>query len=69
MTDKTCMGEVMIQFWLKSKMSELLNKQVNAQKRKPLPFGVHASSHKPTKKCAMKINKEKMKLLMEGSTL
>ena len=28
-------------------MSELLDKQVNAQKEKT--FGVHASSHKPTK--------------------
>ena len=33
-------------------MSELLDKQVNAQKRRT--SGVHASFHKPTKKCAMK---------------
>ena len=37
-------------------MSELLGKQVNAQKEKT--SGVHVSSHKPTKKCAMKM-KEK----------
>ena len=38
------------QVWLKSikKMSELLDKQVNAQKEKT--FEVHASSRKPTKK-------------------
>ena len=56
-------------------MSELLNKQVNAQKEKT--SGVHASSRKPTKKYAMKIketNKEKndarVKIIfMEGSPL
>ena len=41
-------------------MSELLDKQVNAQKEKT--SGVHASSRKPMKKCTMKMketNKEK----------
>ena len=43
-------------------MSELLGKQVNAQKEKT--SGVHAGSRKPTKKCAMKMketNKEEKK--------
>ena len=59
-------------------MSELFDKEVNAQKEKS--SGVHASSRKPTKKFAMKMkqrNKETRKkrrarvkmLLMEGSTL
>ena len=57
-------------------MSELLDKQVNAQKEKT--SGVHASSRKPTKKCAMKMketNKEEKNdarvkiLLMEGGHL
>ena len=38
-------------------MSELLDKQVNAQKEKI--FRVHVSSRKPTKKCAMKMKEEK----------
>ena len=61
-------------------MSELFNKEVNAQKESLKKTSeVHASSHKPTKKCAMKMkqtNKETRKndtyvkmLLMEGSTL
>ena len=46
-------------------MRELLDKQVimNAQKEKT--FGVHASSRKPMKKCAMKMkekNKEKRRM-------
>ena len=57
------------------KMSELLDKQVNAQKEKT--SGVHARSRKPTKKCAMNMketNKEKNDahvkiLLMEGGHL
>ena len=60
-------------------MSELLDKQVNAQKEKT--SGVHVSSRKPTKKCAMKMkerNKQTKKkkndarvkmLFMEGSPL
>ena len=57
-------------------MSELLDKQVNAQKEKT--SGVHASSRKPTKKCVMKMketNKEEKSdarvkiLLMEGGHL
>ena len=37
-------------------MSELLDKQVNVQKESlKKTFRVHASSRKPTKKCAMKI--------------
>ena len=45
------LGEVLNQFWLKSikkLVSELLDKQVNAQKEKT--SGVHASPRKPTKK-------------------
>ena len=34
-------------------MSELFDKEVNAQKEKS--SGVHASSRKPTKKCVMKM--------------
>ena len=57
-------------------MSELLDKQVNAQKEKT--SGVHVSSREPTKKCAMKMketNKEKKNdarvkiIFMEGSPL
>ena len=57
-------------------MSELFDKEVNAQKEKS--SGVHASSRKPTKKvCDENENKETRKkndarvkmLLMEGSTL
>ena len=54
------MGQVLIQVWLKSiKMSELFDKQVNAQKEKN--SGVHASSRKPTKKCAMKMKESRRK--------
>ena len=56
-------------------MSELLNKQVNAQKEKI--FRGSRSSHKPTKKCAMKMKVEQLEkndaclkvLFMEGSPL
>ena len=57
-------------------MGELFHKEVNAQKEKT--SGIHASSRKPTKKCAMKMkqrNKQEKNdarikmLLMEGSTL
>ena len=50
-------------------MSELFDKQVNAQKEKT--FRVHGSSCKPTKKCAMKRkNDVRIKIvLMEESTL
>ena len=55
-------------------MSELLDKQVNAQKEKT--SGVHASSCKPIKKCAMKMKEIKKKndarikiIFMEGSPL
>ena len=40
-------------------MSELLDKQLNAQKEKT--SRVHASSHKPTKKYAMKMKETKKK--------
>ena len=40
-------------------MSELFDKQVNAQKRKPSRF--HASSHKPTKRCVMKMKQSNKK--------
>ena len=53
MTGRAYMGEVLIQIWLKS-MSELLDKQVNVQKGSlKKTSGVHVSSRKPTKKCAM----------------
>ena len=57
-------------------MTELFDKQVNAQKEKN--SRVHASSRKPMKKCAMKMKVELEKndvhvkiliLLMEGGTL
>ena len=41
-------------------MSELFDKEVNAQKESlKKPSGVHASSHMPTKKCAMKMKQRK----------
>ena len=40
-------------------MSELFDKEVNAQKEKS--SGVHASSRKPTKKCAMKMKQRNKK--------
>ena len=41
-------------------MSELLDKQMNAQKKSlKNTSGVHASSHKPTKKHVMKMKAEK----------
>ena len=53
-------------------MNELFDKEVNAQKESLKKTSrVHASFHKPTKKCAMKRNNDahvKM-LLMEGSPL
>ena len=63
MTGRAYMGEVLTQVW-QNLMSELLDKEVNAQKEnlKKLP-GAYASSPKPTKKCTMKMkvetNKEK----------
>ena len=46
-------------------MSELFDKEVNAQKESlKKTFGVHASSRMPTKKCAMKMketNKQRNK--------
>ena len=55
-------------------MSELFDKEVNAQKESfKKSSGIHASSHKLTKKCAMKVKQRKMMLckmlLTEGSTL
>ena len=61
-------------------MSELFDKEVNAQKESlKKTSGVHASSRMPTKKCAMKMketNKETRKndarvkmFLVEGSPL
>ena len=41
-------------------MSELFDKEVNAQKESlKKTFGVHASSRMPTKKCAMKMKEKK----------
>ena len=40
------MGEVLIKIWLKS-ISELLHKQMNAQKEFEKTSGVHTSSRKP----------------------
>ena len=74
MTDRAYLEEVLNQVWLiHQEMSELL---VNAQKEKI--SGVHASSRKPTKKCAMKMketNKQRKNnacvniIFMEGSHL
>ena len=58
-------------------MSELFDKEVNAQKESlKKTSGVHASSRMPTKKCAMKMkqrNKEKRRarkmFLVGGSPL
>ena len=52
MTDRAYVGGVLNQVWHQD-MSELLDKQVNAQKERKTS-GVHASFRKPTKKCAMK---------------
>ena len=41
-------------------MSQLFDKEVNAQKESlKKTLGVHASSRKPTKKCAMKMKERK----------
>ena len=41
-------------------MSELFDKEVNVQKESlKKTSGVYASSHKPTKKCAMKMKETK----------
>ena len=49
-------------------MSELLDKQLNAQKEKT--SGVHASSRKPTKKvCNENERNKQTRLFMEGSLL
>ena len=56
-------------------MSELFDKEVNAQKESlKKTSGVHVSSHKPTKKCAMKMKEEKKRraakiFLMVGRSL
>ena len=43
-------------------MSELFDKEVNAQKESlKKTSGVHTSSHKPTKKCAMKMKQRNKK--------
>ena len=43
-------------------MSELFDKEVNAQKESlKKTSGVHAGSHKPTKKCAMKMKQRNKK--------
>ena len=43
-------------------MSELFDKEVNAQKESlKKTFGVHASSRMPTKKCAMKMKETNKK--------
>ena len=61
MTDRAYMGELLTQ-----EMSELFDKEVNAQKESLKKFfGVQASSCMPTKKCAMKMketNKEIRKM-------
>ena len=44
-------------------MSELLDKQVNVQKESlKKASGLHATSHKPTKKCVMKMKERKKRL-------
>ena len=69
------LGEVLNQVRLKSikKTSELLDKQVNAQKE---TSGVHAGSCKPTKKACNENEKKQRKndahvkiIFMEGSPL
>ena len=57
-------------------MSELFDKEVNAQKESlKKTSGVHASSRKPTKMCVMKMKETRKNyagvkmLLMEGNTL
>ena len=52
-------------------MSELLDKQVNVQKESlKITSGVHTSSGKPTKKCAMKMKEKNdcrvKKIFVEG---
>ena len=47
MTGRAYLGEVLNQVW-HQEMSELLDKQMNAQKEKT--SGIHASSCKPMKK-------------------
>ena len=47
-------------------MSELLDKQVNVQKESlKKTSGIHASSRKPTKKCAMKMKERKKEEVLE----
>ena len=51
-------------------MSELLDKQVNAQKESLKNISrVHTSSRKPTNKCVMKQEKMMHMLLIEGGHL
>ena len=46
-------------------MSELLDKQVNVQKESlKKTSGVHTNSHKPTKKCAIKMKGRRKKRLL-----
>ena len=72
------MEEVLTQIWPKSVkkyVSELFNKEMNTQKENlKNTSGIHASTCKPTKKCAMKMkqrrNDARVKMfLMEGSPL
>ena len=60
---------------INEEMSELLDKQVNVQNESlKKTSGVHASSHKLMKKCAMKMKEEKIRLpcknfVVKGRTL
>ena len=63
MTGRAYIGEVLITNLFYEEMSELLDKQVNICVRTKREFektsGVHISSRKPTKKCAMKMKERK----------
>ena len=61
------MGEVLTLVWLKFEMSELFDKQVNAQKEKT--FRVHASSFKRTKEYVMKMKETNKKITMHVKML
>ena len=77
MTDRTYIGEVLLQIWSKSmkkSYSELLDSQVYVQKdSETINSKVHIFFCKPTKKCAIKIKKKMMTvdgcIKLKGSTL
>ena len=72
MTGRAYIGEMLAE--IHEEMSELVDKQVNVQKEglKKLP-GFTQNSHKPTKKCVMKMKETKRRapkiFLMEGRSL